>query len=139
MKQEIMTKKITMKYYFEKSTTYTFEAAIERVTEVLKKEGFGILARIDMHKTLKEKINVDIEKYSILEACNPPFAYKSLQVEEMIGIMLPCNFVVREVSDKVTKVAIVNAVSVMQAVNNPAMDEIAKEIHEKLKKVIENL
>ena len=128
-----------MKYYFEKSTTYAFDTAIERVTEALKNEGFGILASIDMHKTLKEKIDVDIEKYTILEACNPPFAYKSLQVEEMIGIMLPCNVVIREVSEKMTKVAIVNAVSVLQAVNNPAMNEIAKEIKEKLKKVINNL
>ena len=128
-----------MKYYFEKSTTYAFDTAIERVTEALKKEGFGVLASIDMHKTLKEKINVDIKKYTILEACNPPFAYKSLQVEEMIGIMLPCNVVVREVSGDETKIALVNPVSAMQAVNNPAMDEIAKKVHKKLNKVIENL
>ena len=78
-----------MKYYFEKITSYTFEEAVERITEELKKEGFGVLAKIDMHKTLKEKINIEINKYSILEACNPPFAYQSLQAEKILVLCCP--------------------------------------------------
>ena len=126
-----------MSYNFEKETTYTFDKAVERITEELKKEGFGILARIDMHNTLKEKLNVEFRKYSILEACNPPFAYKSLQAEANIGIMLPCNIVVQQISDDKTAVAVVNPVSAMQGVNNPNMDEIAKEIQAKLVKALD--
>ena len=128
-----------MKYNFEKETSYTFDNAIDRITEELKKVGFGILARIDMHNTLKEKLNVEFRKYTILEACNPPFAYKSLQVETNIGIMLPCNIVVQQISDNKTAVAVVNPVSAMQAVNNPDMDEIAKEIQVKLKSALNNV
>lgn len=129
-KQQIMT------YYFEKETDYTFDEAVERITEELKKEGFGILARIDMHNTLKEKLDVEFRKYSILEACNPPFAYKSLQAEANIGIMLPCNIVVQQISDDKTTVAVVNPVLAMQGVNNPEMDAIAKEIQAMLVKAL---
>jgi uncharacterized protein (DUF302 family) len=128
-----------MKYNFEKETDYTFDKAVERITEELKKEGFGILARIDMHNTLKEKLNVEFRKYSILEACNPPFAYKSLQAEANIGIMLPCNVVVQQISDDKTSVAVVNPVSAMRAVNNPGMDDIAKEIQTKLKNALDKV
>ncbi len=128
-----------MNYNFEKETDYIFDKAVERITEELKKEGFGILARIDMHNTLKEKLNVDFRKYTILEACNPPFAYKSLQVETNIGIMLPCNIVVQQISDNKTAVAVVNPVSAMQAVNNPEMDEIAKQIQTKLRSALEKV
>ncbi len=128
-----------MNYYFGKTTDLNFDKAVERVTEELKNEGFGVLASIEMHKTLKEKIGAEIDKYTILEACNPPFAYKSLQAEEMIGIMLPCNVVVKADGENRTKVAVVNPVSAMQGVNNPAMDAIAKEIQAKLKNVIERL
>ncbi len=128
-----------MKYYFEKTTNYSFEEAVERVTEELKKEGFGVLAKIEMHNTLKEKVGVDINKYTILEACNPPFAYKSLQAEKNIGIMLPCNIVVRESDDNKTDVAMVNPIVAMQSVANTGMDEIAKQIYQKLNIVINNL
>jgi len=128
-----------MKYYFEKITSYTFEEAVERITEELKKEGFGVLAKIDMHKTLKEKINIEINKYSILEACNPPFAYQSLQAEKNIGIMLPCNIVVRESDNSKTVIAIVNPMVAMRSVNNPEMDLIAGQIYKKLNIVINNL
>jgi len=128
-----------MKYYFQETTNYSFEKAVERVTEELKKEGFGIVAEIDMQKTLQEKINVDFRKYKILEACNPVFAHKSLQAEENIGIMLPCNIVVQENNLNKIVVAVVNPVSAMQGVNNPKMDDIARQIQHKLKKVINNL
>jgi uncharacterized protein (DUF302 family) len=127
-----------MKYYIEKITNYSFEEAIERVAEELKKEGFGILVRLDMDKTLKEKIGVDFRKYSILEACNPSFAYNSLQIEDNIGIMLPCNIVVQQKHAEV-QIAFVNPISAMQGVSNPEMDIIAEKISEKLKNVIKNL
>lgn len=126
-----------MNYYFNKTlSNLNFDEAIGKVTAELKKEGFGVLARIDMHHTLKEKIGVDLRNYTILEACNPPFAYKSIQAEDKIGIMLPCNVVVQDAGEGQIEVAVVNPVSAMQAVNNPEMDGIAKEIQGKLKKVI---
>ena len=128
-----------MKYYFEKETDYTFDKAVERITEELKKEGFGILARIDMHNTLKEKLDVEFRKFSILEACNPPFAYKSLQAEVNIGIMLPCNIVVQQTSDSTTAVSVVNPVSAMKGVDNADMDDIAKQIQAKLKSALDKV
>jgi len=122
-----------MKYYFEKTTNYDFDTSVQRITEELKKEGFGILAEIDMKKTLKEKINIDFKEYKILEACNPPFAYKSLMAEDNIGIMLPCNIVVKAKDNNTVSVSVVNPVSAMQGVNNPEMNLIANEIQAKLK------
>ncbi|HEB61659.1 MAG TPA: DUF302 domain-containing protein [Bacteroidetes bacterium] len=128
-----------MQYYFEKTTNYDFDQSVEKISEELKKEGFGILAEIDMQKTLKEKINVDFKKYKILEACNPPFAYKSLLAEDNIGIMLPCNIVVKEKGENIVTVSVVNPVSAMQGVNNPEMNEIASEIQAKLKTALSNV
>ncbi len=129
-----------MNYYFNKTlTNLSFDEAIEKVTAELKKEGFGVLARIDMHHTLKEKIGVEFRNYTILEACNPPFAHKSLLAEDKIGIMLPCNIVVQDAGEGQIEVAVVNPVSAMQAVNNPKMDDIAKEIQGKLKNVLSNI
>jgi len=125
-----------MKYFFEKHTNYDFETAVKRIKEELQKEGFGILAEIDMKKTLKEKINVDFTQYKILEACNPPFAYESLKAEANIGIMLPCNIVIRETKDQQTKVVVVNPVSAMQGVKNDKMDAIARQIQTKLKNAL---
>lgn len=127
-----------MKYYFEKNTDYNFDTAVKRIKEELKKEGFGILAEIDLKKTLKEKIDVDFGKYKILEACNPPFAYKSLKAEENIGIMLPCNIVIRQNKDMKIMISVVNPVSAMQGVNNSEMNEIAKQIQLKLKKALQS-
>ncbi len=129
-----------MNYYFNKTlTNLSFDEAIEKVTAELKKEGFGVLARIDMHHTLKEKIGVEFRNYTILEACNPPFAHKSLLAEDKIGIMLPCNIVVQDAGEGQIEVAVVNPVSAMQAVNNPKMDNIAKEIQGKLKNALSNI
>lgn len=128
-----------MNYYFEKDTNYPFGKAVERITEELKKEGFGVLAKIDMQNTLKEKLGVDFRNYTILEACNPPFAYKALQAESNIGIMLPCNVVVQQTSENTTKVAVVNPVSAMQGVDNAEMGDIAKQIQAKLKAALESV
>lgn len=128
-----------MKYYFEKTINYTFEEAVERVTEELKKEGFGVLTEIDVQDTLKKKLDIDFRKYQILGACNPPFAHKALQAENKIGAMLPCNVIVQELEDGKTEVAAVDPVASMMAVDNDKLGEIADEIRAKLEKVIQNL
>lgn len=128
-----------MKYYIEKTTEYAFDEAVEKVTEELKKEGFGILSEINIHEKLKEKLGVDFRKYRILGACNPPKAYEALQAENKIGTMLPCNVIVQELDDGKTEVAAVNPVASMQAVGNPELESIANEIRAKLQKVIFSL
>ncbi len=128
-----------MKYYFEKTINYSFEEAVERVTEELKKEGFGVLTEIDVADTLKKKLDVDFRKYKILGACNPPFAYKALQAEDKIGTMLPCNVIIQQISETQTEIAAVDPVASMQAVQNDNLIGIAKEIRLKLEKVINAL
>ncbi|MCK9270835.1 MAG: DUF302 domain-containing protein [Bacteroidales bacterium] len=128
-----------MKYYIEKTTNYTFDEAVEKVTEELKKEGFGVLSEINIHEKLKEKLDVDFRKYRILGACNPPKAYEALQAENKIGTMLPCNVIVQELEYGKTEVAAVDPVASMRAVGNPKLESIAKEIRTKLQKAIEAL
>jgi uncharacterized protein (DUF302 family) len=128
-----------MSYCFSKKITVGFEEAISRVTEELKKEGFGILTEIDVTATLKKKLDVDFRKYRILGACNPPFAYKALQAEPHIGTMLPCNVIVQEMDDGKIDVSAVDPLASMQAIQNPELQIIAEEIQLKLKKVIEQL
>jgi uncharacterized protein (DUF302 family) len=125
-----------MSYYFNKTLNLSFDTAIARVSEELKKEGFGILTHIDVKVTLKKKLDVEFRKYWILGACNPPFAYKALQAEDKIGTMLPCNVIVQEISDGKIEVAAIDPLASMQAVENPTLREIATEISNKLKTVI---
>ncbi|WP_339734729.1 DUF302 domain-containing protein [uncultured Sunxiuqinia sp.] len=125
-----------MKYYIDKVTDYTFDEAVEKVTEELKKEGFGVLSEINIHEKLKEKLDVDFRKYRILGACNPPAAYQALQAEDKIGTMLPCNVIVQETSNNKVEVAAVNPIASMMAVENPALEAIATDITDRLKRVI---
>ena len=126
-------------YGFSKVVNLGYDQAIEKVTEELKKEGFGILTEIDVKETLKKKLDVDFKQYKILGACNPPFAYKALQSEEQIGLMLPCNVIVYVNDKNETVVAAINPIASMQAVKNEKLGEIAETIQNKLKKVIESL
>jgi uncharacterized protein (DUF302 family) len=128
-----------MSYYFSKTLNVSFEEAVARVTEELKKEGFGILTDIDVQATLKKKLNADFRKYRILGACNPPFAYQALQAEDKIGLMLPCNVIVQELSEGKVEVAAIDPITSMQAINNPLLSGVAQQVHAKLKKVIESL
>ncbi len=128
-----------MNYYFTKTLSGNFENIIERVTESLKAEGFGVLTEIDIKATLKKKLDVDFYNYKILGACNPPFAYKALQAEDKIGTMLPCNVIVQEKEAGITEVSAVDPVASMQAIQNPALKNIAKEVREKLKRVIDKI
>jgi len=128
-----------MSYYLSKTLETPFESAVEKVTEALKKEGFGVLTEIDMQATMKKKLDVDIRKYRILGACNPPLAYQAIQAEDKIGLMLPCNVIVQEVAGGGTEVAAIDPVASMQAVNNPKLGEVGEQVREKLKRVIESL
>jgi len=128
-----------MDYYFSKIIKRRFEEALEKVTTSLKKEGFGILTEIDVKKTLRKKLDVDFQKYIILGACNPSFAYEALQTENKIGTMLPCNVIVQEVTEGEAEVAAVDPVASMKAVKNPQLLEIAKKVQKKLKTVVMSL
>jgi len=129
-----------MKYYYSKQLkNVSFDEAVEKVTEALKLEGFGVLTEIDVKATFKKKLDVDFRPYKILGACNPPYAHKALSVEDKIGIMLPCNVIIQETSDGNIEVAAVDPVASMMAIENPALMGIASEIQLKLKTVIEKL
>lgn len=129
---------VKMNYGISKEVDLSFEEAIEKVKEELQKEGFGILTEIDVKKTLKEKLNVDYDNYIILGACNPPFAYKALQAEKEIGLLLPCNVIVYSQNGK-TFVSTINPSVAMSMIDSQELNEMAQEIGEKLKKVIENI
>lgn len=128
-----------MSYYFNTVLQCSFDEAIDRVIEELKKEGFGILSEIDVQAALKKKLNVDFKKYRILGACNPPYAYQALQVEEKIGTMLPCNVIVLENDAGEIEVSAIDPIASMQAIANPKLQGIADQVQAKLKKVIESL
>jgi uncharacterized protein (DUF302 family) len=128
-----------MEYYFSKDLKLSFPEAMDRIRSELKKEGFGILTEIDVQSTLKTKLNVDFHPYRILGACNPPFAYQALQQENKIGTMLPCNVIVQEKNPGVVEVAAVDPIASMQAVQNPELGKIAKQVRDKLQLVIKNL
>ena len=128
-----------MAYHFSTTVDLSFDDAITRVTEELKKEGFGILTEIDVKSTLKTKLDVDFYNYRILGACNPPFAYQALQAEDKIGTMLPCNVIVQEKTPGRVEVSAVDPMASMQAVENPALGLIADEIRTKLQTVIDSL
>lgn len=128
-----------MKYYFNKTVSGTFEEVIDKVTNRLKEEGFGILTEIDVTQTLKKKLDVDFKKYRILGACNPPFAHKALLAEDKIGTMLPCNVIVQEVEEGVIEVAAVNPMASMQAVENKKLSDVAIEITAMLENIINKL
>jgi uncharacterized protein (DUF302 family) len=127
-----------MNYFFNKTVPYSFDEALEIVTDALKEEGFGVLTEIDVKETLKKKLDVDFRKYKILGACNPYFAHQALQKEDKIGLMLPCNVVVEENAGSV-EVSAIDPIVSMQGVENDSLLEIAVEVRGKLQRVIENL
>ena len=125
-----------MDYYFSTTITGNFNDIINKVTQLLKNEGFGVLTEIDIQQTLKQKLNVDFKNYKILGACNPSFAYKALQAENKIGTMLPCNIIVQEITPKTIEVSSINPLVSMQSVKNKDLANIAEEVSNKLKNVI---
>lgn len=128
-----------MSYYFStKLKNKNFDEAIEYVTQSLKEEGFGVLTTIDIQQTMKNKLGEEYPPYTILGACNPPFAHQALQAEDKIGTMLPCNVIVQQKEDYI-EVSAVDPMASMQAVNNQQLGQVAHEVQQKLKKVIDHL
>ena len=125
-----------MRYGFSKTLNLSYEKAIEKVTEELKKEGFGVLTSIDLKDTLKKKINVDFKKYTILGACNPVLAHKALLAEEELGLLLPCNVIVYEKENK-TEVSMFNPMTMTKLVENESLKSVAEEVNTKLTRVLE--
>ena len=128
-----------MGYYLSTELDLPFEEAIPVVVDALKSEGFGVLTEIDVQATLKEKLGVDFRRYQILGACNPPFAYRALELEDKIGLMLPCNVIVQELGGGKVEVAAIDPLASMQAVDNAALGELGIEVREKLALVIETV
>lgn len=124
-----------MQYGFSKIVGYSYEQAVEKVTEELKKEGFGVLTTIDVKETLKKKLDVDFKKYIILGACNPPLAHKALNAEVDLGLLLPCNVIVYENDQKKTVVGFFDPKLMAKMVDNPELSKIADEVYEKLQRV----
>ncbi|NOX18518.1 MAG: DUF302 domain-containing protein [Chlorobi bacterium] len=124
-------------YGFWKSVDYGFEEAIGKTEAALKEEGFGVLADLDFKATLKKKLDVDFKPYRVLAACNPPNAYKALQAEEQLGLLLPCNVIVYVNDDGQTIVAAIDPSASMGMVDNEIVREVAKDIETKLRKVID--
>ena len=121
-------------YGFSTTLSTTFDEAITRVTEELKAEGFGVLSDIDVQATLKAKIDQDVGAYRILGACNPPLAHQAITAERDIGLLLPCNVVVREEGDQVV-VAFMDPAAVMDLVGNPGITELGAEVRGRLERV----
>ena len=127
-----------MKYYINKTVAENLESTTIKITEELQKEGFGIVTQFDVNKALKEKLDVDFRAYRIMGACNPAFALKSIQAEDKIGTILPCNVMLQEVEGG-TEIAIINPISMVSGIDNDEMKAIAEQINEKMHRVIGNL
>jgi len=127
-----------MTYYFAKIIDEPFQQTVERTVVALKQHGFGVLTKIDVQGTLKEKIGADFRPYVILGACNPRMAHQALQAEDKIGTMLPCNVIVQEIDGK-TEVAAIDPIASMQAVQNEKLAAVASKVREDLKAVVQSL
>ncbi len=128
-----------MSYYISRTLDKPFDSVITEVTARLKEQGFGLLTDIDVQATLKAKLDVDIGKYRILGACNPGFAHEALKIEEKLGVMLPCNVIVRDTADGRTEVASVDPVVAMERTGNAALASTAEEVRRRLSQVISQL
>lgn len=125
-----------MKYYFTKSTNYSFDEAVKITVEALKEEGFGIVSEIDVQNTLKEKLNRDFKRYLILGACNPSLAHEALLVEDKMGIMMPCNVTVIEQPDGIVEVSALNPMILADVVKNDRLECFATDVRGKLRRAM---
>jgi uncharacterized protein (DUF302 family) len=126
-------------YAFSALLDTSYEDAVSRVTDALKEEGFGVLTEIDVKSTLKKKLDVDFRKYVILGACNPPYAHRTLQADLDVGLLLPCNVIVYETNEKKAYVSAFNPVSALEVIKSEELRKIAKEVSEKLRRVIDRI
>ena len=126
-----------MKYHISKTIKGTFDDVITKVKDELSKEGFGVLTEIDIKNTLKNKLDVDFRKYTILGACNPEYAHNALQAESKVGTMLPCNVIVQEQEDGTVEVSAVNPKASMMAIENDNLVQLATDVTQKLQRVVD--
>jgi len=126
-------------YALTRETALSYEEADRRVREALKAEGFGVLTEIDVKDTLKKKLDVDFQKYEILGACNPPLAHQALQTEADIGLLLPCNVVVRELPDGRTMVEALDPVTQLGVAGNEALGPVAEDVRQRMQRVLDSL
>ena len=124
------------RYAFSTVLDTSYEDAISRVTDALKEEGFGVLTEIDVKATLKKKLDKEFRKYVILGACNPSYAYRSLEADLDVGLLLPCNVIVYETDDKKAYIAAINPVSVLEIIQSQELRNIAEEVSERLERVV---
>jgi len=127
-----------MNYGFTKKVSYGYDEAVQKATDSLKEEGFGVLTTIDVKETLKKKLDVDFDRYIILGACNPPFAYEALKAEETVGLLMPCNVVVHEKGGEVI-ISMFNPGLISMVSDNAALKDLSSKLSEKIRKVLSNL
>lgn len=128
-----------MSYHISKTVKGNFAEIREKVIENLKDVGFGVITEIDMKEKLKEKLDVDFKNYVILGACNPGFAYEAIQMEEELGVLLPCNVVLIDNEDGSVKVSAIDAQKMMSVVGNEKLDEVASVVNERMRQALVNL
>lgn len=128
-----------MTYYFSKELDLSFNEVTEKVTSAMKEQGFGVVAEVFVSELLKEKNGVEIKPYKILGVCNPNFAHRAIQLEERVGLMLPCIVLVREIDNGKVEVSALDPATAMSVINNPRLNDVALQVGEILKKVIVNL
>jgi uncharacterized protein (DUF302 family) len=137
--KEVIAMEQVKRYAFSTVLNTSYDNAVSLVKDALKDEGFGVLTEIDMKATLKKKLDKEFRKYVILGACNPPYAYRSLEADLDVGLLLPCNVIVYETDDKKAYVAAINPISALEVIQSQELQSIAQEVSEKLKKVVEKL
>ena len=128
-----------MSYYISKTVDRPFDAVVTEVVARLKEQGFGLLTDIDVQSTLKAKIGADMAQYRILGACNPHFAHQALQIEDKLGVLLPCNVIVRETPDRKVEVASIDPVAAMERTGNPALRSTAEEVRRLLTNAVSHV
>jgi uncharacterized protein (DUF302 family) len=123
-------------YALSRTVDLSYEEADQRVRAALQDEGFGVLTEIDVKDTLKQKLDVEFPKYEILGACNPPLAHQALRAEVDIGLLLPCNVVIRELEDGRTMVEAIDPIQQLSVADNPALPELAREVRGRIERVL---
>lgn len=128
-----------MSYYLSRIVDLAFDETVQRLTATLKQQGFGILTDIDVQATLKAKLGADMPRYRILGACNPGFAHQALQIEDKLGVLLPCNVIVRDAGDGKTEIAAINPVRSMEVAGNPALAVLAEQVRGRLQQAVQRI